>query len=443
MAMTGPDPITSRRTLAARHDERVFLYGLIAVAVTLAGVYDGGLRLILIGVPFMIALLVGGRNHAPAPVAVSVAVESDRCVEGDTIGCRIDVNVAAHYDVEIMVAPATDSIVPVDEQPWAWSIPIGVDRPVGLEMGMIAERWGRHVPGAIEIRLTQPGSLFERRAQLLELPPNTVLPAARRLDQLLRIDRAPASAGAHPTRSVHGGGYDFAEVRDYRPGDRLRDLNWSATLRRDELAVNHRLPERAGDIVIVVDTFPDALRRHSEVSRDVITRVGRLAWTVLNSHLSVNDRVGIVVEGSRPLWLSPQSGRRARYALFAALLDASASSADPVRNPSVRAHGQVPASATVLAISPLARPRTIDSLASMRGQGHRVQVIALDIAEDLRARAPKLPAEIVRVRDLVFAERVATLRRQGISVVVCTGDTDGIAAIRKLVRLPTRHLSRA
>lgn len=439
--MTAPDPITVRRTLAAERDERVALYSLIAVAAIMAGVADGGLRLFLIGVPFAIALVLGGRSDAPAAVAVSITVDGDRCVEGDVVGCRIDVNAPADYDIEIMVAPATDSIVPVDGRPWAWSIPIGVERPVGLPMELLAERWGRHVPGTVEIRLTQPGSLFERRSELLELPAITVLPAGRRLDQLLRIDRAPASAGAHPTRSVHNGGYDFAEVRDYRPGDRLRDLNWPATLRTDQLAVNHRLPERAGDMMIVVDTFPDALRRHSEISRDVISRVGRLAWTVSSSHLSVNDRVGIVVEGSRPVWLSPQSGRRAKYALFAALLDATTSSADPVRNPSARANGQIPASATVLAISPLARSRTIESLVSIRGRGHRVQVIAIDIADDLRVRSPKLPPEISRVRNLVFTQRVATLRRHGISVVVCAGDDDGIAAVRTLARLPTRLLN--
>lgn len=441
--MTTPAPITERRELLPYRDERTFLYGLVALATVMAGIFDGGLRLILIAVPFLVALLIGGRRRSPEPVAVSVAVDTERCVEGDIVGARIDVNAPPDHAIELTIAPATDSITPVEDQPWAWSVPIGVERPVGLSIEMLAERWGRFTPGTVEIRLTRPGSLFEYRATLLELPSITVLPAARRLDKLLRIDRAPATAGSHPTRSVHSGGYDFAEVRDYRPGDRLRDLNWSATLRRDEPAVNHRLPERAGDVVIVIDTFPDALRRHSEVSRDVIVRAGRLAWTLLSSHLAANDRVGIVVEGARPLWLTPQGGRRAKYALFAALLEVSVSSADPVHNPTVQALGHIPPAATVVAVSPLARSRTIDSLVAMRGHGHRVDLIALDIGADLRARAPRLPESIVRVRDLMFAERVAALRRHGISVVVSTGDDDAIATVRALVQLPTRNLSSA
>ncbi len=441
--MSRPDPITVRRTLPTHRDERVLVYALISVATLMAGIIDGGLRLILIAIPFVIALAMGGRRRLPVPVAVSIAVDTERCVEGDVVDCRIDVNAPAEYGIEVTIAVATDSITPVDDQQWAWSIPIGVERPVGLPMQMSAERWGHYVPGTLEIRLTQPGSLFEHRGTLVALPPLTVLPAARRLDELLRIERAPATAGAHPTRSAHSGGYDFAEVRDYRPGDRLRDLNWSATLRRDEPAVNHRLPERAGDVVIVLDTFPDALRRHSEVSRDVIVRAGRLTWALLSSHLRANDRVGIVVEGSRPLWMTPQAGRRAKYALFSALLETSTSSADPIRNPTERTSGHIPSSATVVAVSPLARPKTIESLVSLRGRGHRVEVIALDISGDLRARAPRLPETIVGVRNLIFAERVAALRRHGISVVVSSGDEDAIATVRTLARRPARNLSSA
>lgn len=441
--MSGSDPVTVRRDLPARYDERVPLYGLISITAILAGVYDGGLRLILIAVPFVIALVFGGRRRTPAPIAVSVVLDTERCVEGDVVTCRIDVNAPPTYAIELTVAPATDSIIPVDGLPWAWAIPVGVDRPVGVEMQMLAERWGHFAPGTVEVRLIDHGSLFERRSSLVELPSITVLPSARRLDELLRIDRAPATAGAHPTRSVHSGGYDFAEVRDYRPGDRMRDLNWSATLRRDEPAVNQRLPERAGDVMIVIDTFPDALRRHSEIGLDVIVRAGRIAWTLLSSHLAGNDRVGIMVEGARPLWLTPQSGRRAKYALFAALLETAVSSADPFRNPTVRTHGHVPPSATVVAVSPLARPRTIETLMSLRGHGHRVEVIAIDTGDDLRARTPSLPDTIVRIRDLVFNERIAALRRNGIPVIVSHSDDDGLATARALMRLPTRNLTSA
>jgi uncharacterized protein (DUF58 family) len=436
--MSRPEPVTVRSTLPPLRDERVTLYAAVAAGAIAAGIIDGGLRLILIGLPFLIALSIGVRHRAPVTVAVSVELDADRCVEGDVVDCRIDVNAPAEYAVELAIARATDTVTPADDTPWAWSIPIGVERPVGMSTAILARSWGRSSPGTLEIRLTRPGSLIEHRATVVELPVLTVLPASRRLDELMRIDRAPAAAGAHPTRSMHGGGYEFSEVRDYRPGDRLRDLNWTASLRRDEPAVNQRLPERAGDVMIVIDTFPDALRRHSEVSRDVIVRTGRLAWAVASAHLAVNDRVGLVVEGSRPEWVAPQSGRRAKYALFSTLLTASSSSVDTIRNPLVKAHRHIPTSATVIAVSPLARPRTIDSLVALRARGHRVEVVALDIADDLRRHAPRLPEEIVRVRSLIFSERVAALRRNGVSVVVSAGDEDGIAMVRALRHLPNR-----
>jgi uncharacterized protein (DUF58 family) len=261
------------------------------------------------------------------------------------------------------------------------------------------------------------------------------------MDALLRVDRPRAAAGAHPTRVPGSGGYDFAEVREYRPGDRLRDLNWSATLRRDEPAVNQRLPERGGQIVVLVDTFPDALRRHSLIAQEAIVAAGRLAWSVARHHLDANDRVGVLVEGSRPLWLAPRSGRRAQYTIFAALLRATASSADRPAFGLVGEHAHVPADAAVVAVSPLARPATIERLVALRGRGHRVDVVAIDVGPTTRAWVPSLPGPILRIRDLTFAEQVASLRRHGIQVVVADG-VDEAAALHALARGQQRSRSR-
>ena len=99
----------------------------------------------------------------------------------------------------------------------------------------------------------------------------------------------------------------------------MRDLNWRATLRRGEPHVNRRHPERSGDVVIVLDAFPDSLRGQTEIGEDVILRAGRAAWAIAREHLAANDRVGFVAEGANPVWLPPGAGRRARYALLQAL----------------------------------------------------------------------------------------------------------------------------
>lgn len=415
---------TTHWQLPARRDERVLLYLEVAGAMVLFGVLGSGLRTIIVAVPFLVAVALGVRRSAPMPVALSISLEADRCVEGDVVRGRIDVNAPAGVAIEIVIERSDPAFEPV-ERPWAWRVPVGVDRPVGLPVEVAAVRWGRGSAGRIRVRLVDHGSLMHREGFALAVPEITVLPIATRLTRAVRVRRPPAAAGVHPVTALLSGGYDFAEVRDYQPGDRLRDLNWAASMRRDQPATNHRLPERAGDLVIIVDSFPDALKRHSEIARDTVAVVGRLAWSLARAHLRSNDRVGIAVEGSRTAWLAPRSGRRAEYAIFAALLQSTASSADTVRAGFVREHGHVPDGATVIAISPLARPPTLDRIGVLRSRGHPVSVVAVDIGPELASRVPALPHEIRRIRDASFRENVAALRRQAIDVVVADLDDPG------------------
>jgi uncharacterized protein (DUF58 family) len=403
---------TVRFTLPPRRDERFATYLGVAGVATILGVFGGGLRLAVLAVPFVVVAALGVRRRSPAPVAVRLTLPTDRCLEGDTLDGVVEVTAPSQYDVEVAVDSPDDSIGPVDDVPWAWRIPASVARPVGVPIAIRAHRWGEHRPGPLRIRLVDPGSMYHREIVTDDLPPVTVLPRAGRSE--LALPSARAHAGAHRAHRSAADGYEFSEVRPYQAGDRMRDLNWAATLRRGEPHVNRRTPELSGDLVILLDSFPDALRRHSVVGRDVIVWSGRTAWAIATAHLRANDRVGMAIEGTRLRWMSPRAGRRAELEIFRLLLGFAASTADrsdPGAGPD-RAH--VPPGALVLAITPLARRHTIDRLVSLRAAGHRVDVIAVDVGELMEERLRSLPPDVSRLRRLAFDERVAAMRRHGI-----------------------------
>ncbi len=428
MAVNRSIVVERRLVLSPQRDERLGLYVSITIAASVAALLGGGLRLMVVGVPFAIAAMLGTRRSASTPIAVRLTIDSERCVEGAVVDGRIDVNTPAGTSVEIMLERTTSLFAPPDDSPWAWSIPVEAERPAALGFSMRAERWGRSSPGRLLFRIVDHGSLLQRQSIPIDVPEITVLPRPIGPHDPMPLGRPYAGAGVHRTRLVGAGGYDFAELRDYQPGDRLRDLNWAATLRRDHPSVNQRIPERSGNLVVAVDSFPDALRRHSQLSQRAITLGGRLAWSLARSHLAANDRVAFLAEGAQPVWLPPQSGRRANHAIFGALLRASHASIDAPPSQSDRGIAAIPADADIVAISPLARPATIARLLTWRASGHAVHVIALDIGEALRADLPKLPEQIGRLRQLLFDEQVAALRRQGIRVVVCRLGTDHAAA---------------
>ena len=56
---------------------------------------------------------------------------------------------------------------------------------------------------------------------------------------------------------ARGDGIEFADIREWAPGDRVRSINWRASARRGELWVNQQHPERNTDVVLFLDTFTD------------------------------------------------------------------------------------------------------------------------------------------------------------------------------------------
>jgi uncharacterized protein (DUF58 family) len=68
---------------------------------------------------------------------------------------------------------------------------------------------------------------------------------------VLRPFRTQVFAGNQVAREK-GEGIEFADMRPFAPGDRVRRVNWRASARRGELWVNEYHAERNGDVVLAV-----------------------------------------------------------------------------------------------------------------------------------------------------------------------------------------------
>ncbi len=66
-------------------DERLALYLVIVVLGTAFAVFGGGLAAMLLVTPFAVALPLGMRRRADAVIDVRVTLDTQRCLEGDTV----------------------------------------------------------------------------------------------------------------------------------------------------------------------------------------------------------------------------------------------------------------------------------------------------------------------------------------------------------------------
>jgi uncharacterized protein (DUF58 family) len=77
---------------------------------------------------------------------------------------------------------------------------------------------------------------------------------------MLSADQASRLVGAHLKRR-RGEGTDFHQMRDYRVGDSLRQVDWKATARMRRLISREYQDERNQQLIVVPDTGRRMLAR--------------------------------------------------------------------------------------------------------------------------------------------------------------------------------------
>ena len=125
-------------------------------------------------------------------------------------------------------------------------------------------------------------------------PQPTAIPQTELLDRL----------GAHLTRHI-GRGVEYADIRLYVPGDQLRAVNWPVSARRGRLHVTQRLTDRAADVVVLIDGYPQPAGPATEATERVVRGAAQVVQTALRN----GDRAGIVALGADdPAGWAPTSG---------------------------------------------------------------------------------------------------------------------------------------
>ncbi|MBP1987573.1 DUF58 domain-containing protein [Halolamina salifodinae] len=108
------------------------------------------------------------------------------------------------------------------------------------------ESRGRHELGPATVTATDAFGLFARETELTGSEPTLVYPRVRRLGRVGRRSLGRLEEFGHSDQRG-----EFAELREYVPGDPLRDINWKTTAKRDELIVTEFAAETEAESVSV------------------------------------------------------------------------------------------------------------------------------------------------------------------------------------------------
>ncbi|NNF12029.1 MAG: DUF58 domain-containing protein [Gemmatimonadetes bacterium] len=416
---------TSYGTL--RPDPRLPAYLVAGLGAVVLAMVTQRHELVALGAPFIALLAMGLRDRRPLGLRGQVTLRTDRATEGDEINGVIDLNWSGEAEVDVMLAGGR-GMEPVDPSPvLGWALPRG-SGPATLPFSLNARAWGVHDAGALWVRARRTGSLITTEAKLAPGPTIRVLPTELRLSRLLKPGEPRAIAGMHTAR-LRGHGSDFAEMRPYRPGDRLRDLSWgtSARLGIPWVRVNH--PERTGTVVILLDAM------FSDVQRtDALGRAARAAWAVASMHLRAQDRVGLLARGRTTAWLPPRGGRRARLMVLDELLAVGGAAEDPTRRRYRRTRATVPADALVVGVTSLRSQTFVPELLHHRRVGHTTVGLIVDTTDLLPESEDALDEAAKQILLAQLEAERQTLERGGVPTATVTADHGAGAAILALRR---------
>ncbi|HJW47684.1 MAG TPA: DUF58 domain-containing protein, partial [Lysobacter sp.] len=215
-----------------------------------------------------------------------------------------------------------------DLHPGSWAMQ-GLPRRLQLCRGetasfdyaLRANARGDFVFAGVQLRLHSPWRLWWHsrvagEPQRVRVFPNFA-PLAR--FAMFSAEQASRLVGAHVKRR-RGEGTDFHQMREYRVGDSLRQIDWKATARARRLISREYQDEKNQQLVLLLDTGRRLLARDGELAH--FDHVLDAALVVAYLALRQGDGVGLLASGGDTAWVPPQRGvgaidnlLRASYAL--------------------------------------------------------------------------------------------------------------------------------
>jgi uncharacterized protein (DUF58 family) len=372
-----------------------------AAAALAVAVIGGCWQLVAFAAPLLGVLMSIGWQRDVPKVHVHAEPGSQRCFESEkarleawAVAETADVTVG--LTLEAVDGMRLENIEPVSRQ--------------RRTVAVTADKWGRY-PIVARVNVVARGGLVEGTGVVdaanvfvfpLAPPQSTSIPRTELLDRL----------GTHLTRHI-GPGVEYADVRRYVPGDQLRTVNWPVSARRGSLHVTERLTDRAADVVVLIDGYPQPPGPATEAT----DRVARGAVQVVQSALRGGDRAGVVVLGDRhPRWLGADIGRRQFYRILDAMLTAGEFENTPG---TLAPRAALPPGAIAVAFSTLLDTEFALALIDLRKRGHTV--VAVDVLQGAPFEAER-DRLVARMWSLQRSFMYRDMRTIGVDVVAWRDD---------------------
>ncbi|WP_130014727.1 DUF58 domain-containing protein [Serinicoccus sediminis] len=293
-----------------------------------------------------------------------------------------------------------------------------------LLVGVRVTRWGVRRIGPMQVAATSAWGAWRWGPLSMDAQALRVLPQPAAFDTSAPAPHPRGLVGMHRS-SRPGEGSEFATIRPFQVGDRLRRIHWPRSSRTGELHVTSSYADQDTHVAVLVDAHYD-LGRSGGLDGDVssLDRSVRAAAAVAEHFLQQGDRVSLRVLSARtPLLVPVGTGKRHGVRILDTLSRVQASVDD--RTDPQRVHLGIGSGTLVVMISSLVSPDALTQAATLAARG--TSVVVVDALGDAAARlAPSgerdpLARTAWRIRMLERDREIRRIRAQGVAVVPWLG----------------------
>jgi uncharacterized protein (DUF58 family) len=363
--------------------------------------------------PLAVALLYSRVTRTTPAFTVHCQVTPQRAFEGDPI--TVEVTVKAETAVpptELWHLLPPEAACVAGSNRLVFTLRPGAERT--LQHTVVFAQRGRYTLGRLYGRVhpatdLQPLLLESQQDQVCSVYPR-IAPLPRHLPPL----HTYASFGHYVSRSA-GEGLEFAGVRQYTSGDRLRRVHWRTSLARQQLYVNDYYCERNADVVILLDTLVSVGTERVN-TLDVAVRA---AASLAAHYLYCKDRVGLINYGGVCTWVPPAVGQLQFYRLLDALLETRTHFSYLTKDIALIPPRVMPPGALIFVLTPLLDARLETALHDLLARAFQLVLVVLSPVYVMPSvPQPRQVEATARLWRLEMDLRLQQFRRGGVPVVL-------------------------
>ena len=333
------------------------------------------------------------------------------------------------------VAAVLEATTWIDRQPVDGQVVVSLrdDGDEALAVVIRPTRWGSRQVGPTLVVASSAWAGFRCAPKQGESRTLVALPQTSRFDASAPPVRTPGLVGVNRSPR-QGSGTEFASIRPFQPGDRLRRIHWAQSLRTGILHVTSTWADHDRHVVLLIDALTDVGESDGIDGRASSLDVSlRAAGAIAEHYISTGDRVALAVIDARGMKrLPPATGHRQlrRMLEVMARVEPATEFDDDGRMP--RGLGQ---GALVVMLSPLVSPTALQRAVTIAEHGLTVVVIDC-LPADISESDPDDPYVGIawRIRLLERQREIRRVGEAGIAVVPWRGPGSLDVVLRDLHR---------